>query len=206
MEDKFLARKHLDKAFDHFFAGRSRRAIKEARAAIKCNPKWSRPHWLIGHLLMVSEPSNVEAAIKEFRELTRKDPYWPIGHNELGRALAKQNRIEEAMVVLREALRLDPENLCARIELARCLLKRNNYREAITVLRGKPSLSPHYTLADAYLLIAEAWVKHGHEDLARPEWEFILTMDETIPAYRIAQEEARRRLIETDKPWYHKSN
>ena len=109
------------------------------------------------------------------------------------------------MVVLREALRLDPESTCARIELAYSLLKRNDYREAITVLRGKPSLSPHYTLADAHLLIAEAWVKHGNTDRARHVWEFVLTMDETIPAYRIAQEEARRRLIETEKPWHRAS-
>lgn len=199
MEDKLLARKHFDKAFDHFFASRNRQAIKEAREAIKYNPKWSRPHWLIGQVYLCSKPVQLEAAIREFRELTRKEPYWPTGHYTLGRTLARQNRIEEAMVALREALRLDPESICTRVELAHCLLKRNDYRDAITVLRGKPSLSPYYTLADAHLLIAEAWVKWGRKDLARPEWEFVLTLDETIPAYRVAQEEARRRLRETEK-------
>ena len=199
MTDKILARKHFDKAFDYYFKG-SRRAIKEAREAIKHNPKWSRPHWLLGTVFMHVPPPDIESAIKEYREVTRLEPQWPEGHYYLGTALAQQGRIDEAMPPLREALRLEPDAPCTRVALAECLLKRNDYRAAITVLRGKPSLSPHYTLADAYLLIAEAWVKRHRTDLARPAWEFVLTLDDTIPVYRIPKEEARRRLLETAKP------
>jgi tetratricopeptide (TPR) repeat protein len=199
MTDKILARKHFDKAFDYYFKG-SRRAIKEARAAIKYNPKWSRPHWLLGTVFMHVPPPDIEAAIREYREVTRLEPQWATGHYYLGTALIKQNRIDEAMIVLREGLRVDPNDECLRIELAHCLIKRNDYREAITVVRGKPSLSPHYTLADAYLFIAEAWVKRGRRDLARPQWEFVLALDDTIPGYRIPKEEARRRLLETATP------
>jgi hypothetical protein len=34
---------------------------------------------------------------------------------------------------------------------------------------------------------------------ARAEWEYILTQDETIPANRVAQVQARKRLQETEK-------
>jgi hypothetical protein len=34
---------------------------------------------------------------------------------------------------------------------------------------------------------------------ARAEWQHILTLDETIPANRVAQVEARKRLQETEK-------
>lgn len=199
MVDKALARKHFNKAFDYFFAN-NRKAIKEARAAMKHHPLWSRPHWLLGTVFMNVPPPDIESAIREYREVVRLEPQWPLGHFYLGQALVKQGRIDEAIVVLREALRLEPDAPWTRAELAHCLLKRNDYRAAIEVVRGKPSLSPHYTLADAYLLIAEAWVKHGRIDLARPQWEFVLTLDDSIPAYRPAMEEARRRLLETARP------
>ena len=71
MTDKILARKHFDKAFDYYFKG-SRRAIKEAREAIKHNPKWSRPHWLLGTVFMHVPPPDIESAIKEYREVAAK--------------------------------------------------------------------------------------------------------------------------------------
>ncbi|HEX8069258.1 MAG TPA: tetratricopeptide repeat protein [Pyrinomonadaceae bacterium] len=200
MVDKQLAWKHFRKALGYYFDG-SRKAIKEARAATRYRPEWSRPHWLLGTVFMDGPRPDIESAIREYREVTRLEPGWAVGHYYLGDALFKQGRVEEAMGPLREALRLDPDNQCHRVRLAECLLKRNDYREAITVLRGKPSLSPHYTVADAYLLIAEAWIKRNNRlDLARPAWEFVLALDETIPAYRMAKEEARRRLAETAKP------
>lgn len=44
---------------------------------------------------------------------------------------------------------------------------------------------------------AEA-LKSFREEL-RAAWQHILTLDETIPAYRVAQIEARKRLQETEK-------
>jgi tetratricopeptide (TPR) repeat protein len=123
-----------------------------------------------------------------------------VGHFNLGRILVRQGRIDEAMAAQRQALKLEPNAIGARIELARCLLKRLDYREAITVLRRKPSLSPFYTLADAHLLLAEALANsHYGLEQARAEWEFILTLDASIPAYAFAQETARRRLLETEE-------
>jgi tetratricopeptide (TPR) repeat protein len=145
-------------------------------------------------------PLDYEEAIREFREVIRKAPEWSMGHFHLGTILAKQGRIDEAMAAQRQALMLDSKAICARAELARCLLKRCDYREAITVLRGKPSFSHFLTVADAHLLLAEACIQNNNNvSEARAEWKFILRLDETIPVYRVAQTEARRRLLETEK-------
>jgi tetratricopeptide (TPR) repeat protein len=199
MTDKALAEKHYDKAFDYWF-NQDRKAIKEARAAISHDPEWAPPHWILGAVYAQVPPIDREAALREFREAIRKAPLWYLAHYDLGRTLAKQGRFEEAIVALRGALRLKPNSISVRIELSRCLLKRGNYHEAIAALRGKPSLSPHYTLADAHLLLAEAISNSNHAIAeARAEWEFILTLDESIPAYRMARAEASKRLQETEK-------
>ncbi len=110
----------------------------------------------------------------------------------------RQGRTAEALKSFREVLRLRPESPWAQVEVGRHLLKRGQYREAVAVLQGKPS-PPHYcTVADAHLLIAEFVVRWSHEE-ARAEWEQILMLDETVPAYRVAQVEARKRLAETEK-------
>jgi tetratricopeptide (TPR) repeat protein len=197
--NKPLAREHFRKALEYYFDC-DRRAIKHANIAIAQNLKWSRPHWLLGLIYSTVEPIDLEEAIREYREVIVKEPQWPMGHYNLGRILSQQGRIDEAMAAQRQALRLEPEAIRARVELARCLLKRCDYREAITVLRGRPSLSFHYTLADAHLLLAEALMNsHYGIEQARAEWEFILGFDASIPAYRVAQDTARRRLLETEK-------
>ena len=199
MTNKALARKHADKAFDYWFR-RSRKAIKEARAAIRYDPEWAYPHWIVGTIYAQVEPIDRETALKELREAIRKAPRWYQPRYDLARVLLKQGRSEEAIAAFREALRLKPDCPSGRIYLSRCLLRRGNFREAITVLRGKPSLSPHYNVTDAHLLLAEAIANSNHAIAeARTEWEFIITLDESIPVNRVAMAEARKRLLETEE-------
>ena len=195
--DKARARKHWKKAVEYYF-DHNPKTFKEARAAIALHPNWSRPHWLLGAAYMLIPPINREAAIREYRQVVRKEPSWSTGHLCLGTKLAEQGRVDEGIASLREALRLKPDCVYIRAELSRWLLVRNEYLEAITVMRGKPSLSPFYTSADAYLLRAEAIHNSGHHtsDLKREAWEEILRLDSTIPANRAAQEQARKRLSE----------
>jgi tetratricopeptide (TPR) repeat protein len=127
----------------------------------------------------------------------RKDPRWPEGHASLAATLLKQGRVDEALRSVREVLRLKPDYKWAQVELSKHLLKRNEYREAITVLRGGPSLSPLYTLADAYLMLDEALARMGRPvEERRGVWEQILTLDESIPAFRVARAEVRKRMDE----------
>jgi len=67
------------------------------------------------------------------------------------------------------------------------------------VLLGKTTPPDFCTMPDAHLLIAELVMRWSSAE-ARAEWQYILTLDETIPAYRVAQVEARRRLQETSVP------
>jgi predicted Zn-dependent protease len=110
----------------------------------------------------------------------------------------EQGRKAEALKSIREILRLKPKSPWAQITLGRHLLERGEYREAVAVLLAKVD-APHLcTRVDAHLLIAELLINTSHAE-ARAEWEYILTLDETIPANRVAQVEARKRLQETEK-------
>jgi Tfp pilus assembly protein PilF len=189
-----LAREYWDKAFDYYFDGKSDQAIEAGRKAMELNPAYVRPHWIIGQAFQGRDPPDRESAIKEFRQLVKKDPRWCEGHTALGAALAHQGRIDEALRCYREALRLKPKQPAVRIKLAHLLLKRSNYQEAIIVLRGIDS--PFRTLIDAYHLLARRMEENGNYGPAdmRAAWEHILTFDESIPANRAAIAEARQQL------------
>ena len=196
MSRTLTAREHWDKAFDYYFEGNRQMTIKEARLAMKLNPNLARPHWIIGQACL-SEPVDREAALKEFRELARKDPRWPEGHASLGATLMKQGRFDEALKCVREVLRLKPDHKWAQAEMSKHLLKRNEYREAIAVLRGRPSPSSFYTVADAYLMLDDLLAKWGQPVAERRQvWEQILGLDESIPAYRAARAEVCKRMDE----------
>jgi cytochrome c-type biogenesis protein CcmH/NrfG len=197
MPKKLTANEHWDKAFDYWWKGNVKRAIKEGRLAMKLNPSLARPHWIVGQAYLRADPPDREAALKEFRELVRKDPRWVEGHASLASVLLKQGRKAEAMKSLREELRLKPDRPWAQVLFARHLLERGEYREAVAVLLGKANPPRFCTVADAHLLMAELLWNRSHEE-AHAEWQHILTLDETIPANRVAQVEARKRLQETE--------
>jgi predicted Zn-dependent protease len=197
MPKKLTAREHWHKAFEYFFEGDGRRTIKEARLAMIINPNLARPHWVIGQVYLSTKPVDREAALKEFRELVRKEPRWPEGHSSLAAVLMKQGRTAEALKSIREVLRLKPHSPWAQLQLSKHLLERGEYREAIAVLLAKANPPAFCTVVDAYLLRAELLMNTSHAE-ARAEWRYILTLDETIPANRVAQVEARKRLQETE--------
>jgi tetratricopeptide (TPR) repeat protein len=199
MSKTLTAREHWDKAFDYFWKRNRRLTIKEARLAMKLNPNLARPHWIIGQAYFI-EPEDREAALREFRELVRKDPRWPEGHASLGATLMKQGRVDEALKCVREVLRLKPNYKWAQVEMAKHLLKRNEYREAIAVLQGRPSPSPSQTMAEAYLLLDDLLARWGQPiEERRKVWEQILTLDESIPAFHVAQVEVRKRMDEVSE-------
>ncbi len=198
MPNRLTANEHWEKAFDYWWEGNVQRAIEEGRLAMEVNPSLARPHWIIGQAYLRADPPDREAALREFRELVRKDPRWVEGHSSLAAVLLKQGRKVEAMKSMREALRLKPDRPWEQVHFARHLLARGEYREAVAVLLGKPNPPRFCTVADAHVLIAELLWNRSHEE-ARAEWEYILTLDETIPANRVAQVQARKRLQETER-------
>lgn len=198
MPNRLTAREHWYRAVRYYFEGDRKRTIKEARLAMKLNPNYVRLHRIIGCVYLSTEPVDCEAALKEFRELVRKDPHWPEGHEQLGRALMRQGRTAEALKSFREVLRLRPKSPWSQVEVGRQLLKHGEYREAVAVLLGKATPPPFCTRADAHLLIAEFLFIRSYAE-ARAELEYILTLDETIPANRVGQIEARKRLQEMER-------
>jgi len=199
MPKRLTAREHWQKAFDYFWKRDRRSTIREARLAMTLDPSLVRPHWVIGQVYLNADPVDREAALREFRELVRKDPTWPEGHASLAGTLMQQGRKAEALKSFREVLRLRPKSPWAQVEVGRHLLKRGEYREAVAVLLGKATPPQFCTKADAHLLIAEFLMSWSYAE-ARAEWEYILTLDETIPANRVAQVDARKRLQETERP------
>jgi tetratricopeptide (TPR) repeat protein len=197
MPRTFTAREHGNRAIRFYWKGDRRRTIREARLAMELNPNYVRLHRIIGCVYLSTEPVDCEAALKEFRELVRKDPRWPEGHEHLGRTLMRQGRTAEALQSFREVLRLRPDSPISQVEVGRDLLKRGEYREAVAILMGKATAPPFCTRADAHLLIANFAIRWSRKE-ACAEWEQILTLDETIPAYRVAQAEARKRLQEME--------
>lgn len=198
MAEKLTAREHWDKAFDYWWEGNVQRAIEEGRLAVEIDPTLAGPHWVIGSAYLCMDPPDRESAIKEFRESVRKDPRWGTAHGSLATALLQQGRKAEALKSIREVLRLEPDNAWARLEVSKHLLERGEYREAVAVLMAKPNPPAFCTVADAHLLRAELLWNTSHAE-ARAEWEYILTLDETIPAYRVAQVEARTRLKSSEE-------
>lgn len=196
MSNRLTAREHWDKAFDYWWEGNVQGAIEEGRLAMKLDPSLARPHWIVGQAYLRMDPPDRESALREFRELVRKDARWVEGHASLAATLVKQGRTAEAMKSIREVLRLKPNYAWAQLELSKHLLERGKFREAVALLLGKPNPPRFCCAADAHLLRAELLWNRSHEE-ARAEWQHILTLDETIPANRIAQAEARKRLKET---------
>ena len=194
--NKERAREHWSEGWECYFNGDRKGALKHGHLALVNNIRWSRPHWFLGMVYSLMEPINLEEAIREYRELVYKEPMWSNSHYCLGKALAQQGRVDEALEPLRQALRMEPDQVAFRTELAQWLLKRKDYREAITVLRGRPSLSPFYTMADAYLMLAEKMESCSSASAAEV-WREILTFDESIPANRLAIAEARKRIAES---------
>src|SRR5690606_21550202 len=65
----------------------------------------------------------VEEAVREFREVLKRDRSFSGVHNELGIALAQLKRHDEAIAVFRTAVSLFPDQVDLRENLGRALLQ-----------------------------------------------------------------------------------
>ena len=74
-------------------------------------------------------------AIREFKEVLRKDPKFPGLHFALGQVYWRKNDIQNAQDQLRLALREEPNHALAGYYLADILTNQKNYREAIPLLQ-----------------------------------------------------------------------
>jgi tetratricopeptide (TPR) repeat protein len=84
--------------------------------------------------------------------------------NNLGSALAEQNRFEEAMEEFKAALRIDPHDADAHYNLGNVLSRQGNFSEAVERFHETLRLDPGY--ADAHYDLGNALARQGELDEA----------------------------------------
>ena len=103
-------------------------------------------------------------AIREFKEVLRKDPKFPGLHFALGQAYWRKNDMQNAQEQLRLALQEEPNHALAAYYLADILTNQKNYREAIPLLQ---MVTPAYpALKEAYFLLGKCYAGTGEDQRA----------------------------------------
>ncbi len=148
----------------------------------------------LGHNYFCDEPRDVEAVVREFRQVVELEPSWDEGYGWLSAALQELGQIDEAISARREAMRLAPDDARHPTSLGVILMQQHEYSEAIEMLRKGISLNPHYGEADAHLFLAEALLADGQIEEACKEWRFVLTLEPMYPSYKEPHKEAKRML------------
>jgi len=103
-------------------------------------------------------------AIREFKEVLRKDPKFPGLHFALGQVYWRKNDIQNAQDQLRLALREEPNHALAGYYLADILTNQKNYREAIPLLQMVTAAYPE--LKEAYFLLGKCYAGTGEDQRA----------------------------------------
>lgn len=77
----------------------------------------------------------LDVAVREFQEVTAKQPDWPGGHYMLGQAYLRQGKAQEAVAALRKANELDGNNVGYQFALGSAYLKAGRYADAAVMLK-----------------------------------------------------------------------
>ena len=85
--------------------------------------------------------SRFDQALREFQEVTAKQPDWPGGHYMLGQVYLRQGKAQEAVAALRKANELDGKNVSYQYALGTAYLKAGRYSDAAEMLKRINSAS-----------------------------------------------------------------
>jgi tetratricopeptide (TPR) repeat protein len=103
----------------------------------------------------------MEEAVFHLEEAIRINPSYVKAHNNLGVALAMQDRHEEAMTVLQSALKVNPAHASTYYNIAVLLHGKGRIEEAMGYYRTALRIRPDFEQARAKLEQAEAyWGRH----------------------------------------------
>jgi tetratricopeptide (TPR) repeat protein len=134
--------------------GRHRDAILEYRLALARRPDLPGIHYQIGLLYWVNEPSREgeDAALREFEEELKINPYHPWSEYRLGQVYRKRKEASEADSHFRRAIALDNTLAPALLALASELEAQGNLEEAQKQIEAAERLEPdnsavHFRLA-----------------------------------------------------------
>jgi len=137
--------------------GRYRDAILEYKLALARRPDLPGIHYQIGLLYWVNEPNREgeDAALREFEEELKINPYHPWSEYRLGQVYRKRKQTSEADSHFRRAIALDNTLAPARLALASELEAQGNLEEARRQFETAERLDPdnsgvHFRLAKIY--------------------------------------------------------
>jgi tetratricopeptide (TPR) repeat protein len=141
---------YRDLAVANYHLGRYARAIENAQAALKYNPRHVECRVLIGECH--ARQQQWVQAIEELQKARQLDPSNAHTWYLLGQAYAGQHRYAEAADAFRQAAQLRPDP-AATVNLAFCLTRLNRTAEAMAILNKV--LTDHPDLPQAKALLRE---------------------------------------------------
>jgi tetratricopeptide (TPR) repeat protein len=106
--------------------------------------------------LVLAKKGDLDAAIREFQEALRINPYYSDAHNNLGLALVSKGYLDAAIQEYLEALRINPNNARAHNNLGVTHGNKGNLDAAIQEFQEALRISPDYTDAQHNLWLALA--------------------------------------------------
>jgi len=137
------------------------------------SPEKGRAHNALGTAFY--EKSQLDDAVREYREALRLDPRLPDGHRNLGVTYAARGRFDEAIGECREAVRLDPRNTKAHTSLADAYAGKGQIEDAIREYREAIRLDPGN--ARAHNNLAGSYAAKGQVDDAYREYREAFRLD-----------------------------
>jgi tetratricopeptide (TPR) repeat protein len=111
-----------------------------------------------------SQRGQLDEAIREYREALRLNPYYALGHYNLGNALLQKGQVDEAIQHYQESIRLQPMNVDTYNNLGLALCKQGQVDEAIRQFQQAIRLKPDD--ADVHYNLGAALARRGQLDEA----------------------------------------
>jgi len=106
----------------------------------------------------------------EAKQAIAEQPGLALGYNNLGLALARQNRLEEARTMLEKALKIEPQEVGAVLKLAMVELSLKNEERALSLFLKTLVLNPED--GQKGLIYNNIAVIYFHQEKYELSWEF----------------------------------
>jgi tetratricopeptide (TPR) repeat protein len=142
-------------------------AAKQARLALKLDPRIPEAHFLLGEVAILH--AEIDQAISELNQEIAINPDFAMAHYRLGDAYSRTEDWEHAMAPLERSVWLNPNYSAPFILLGKGYLKRKEFANADGVLRHALALDPQNS--SAHYLLGQTLMQEGKVEEATKEME-----------------------------------
>ncbi len=166
MNDWVDAEQHVERAHEHYDAGRWDDAVTELRRALSLNPYQAEWYFNLG-LTLEAAGQNSDAATAFAQCFALHEEHdQPDANSALlsGVNLVRAERPEAALVWFEKALKLEPLNITIFVHRIEALIDLDRHDEAEEVFYLGQQIDPEH--GELYSAIAESLTKNGHTDRA----------------------------------------